>query len=153
MASKIFFPIRKCIFGFQLLTTGPSYLTKCTLCTVEPWYIAAPSNSKLHTVGGLGRYVGGRPCGSFVSSAAVLKACSEWYLHSQNTRLNLGHGNKHVMPGSWWGWLRFGIPLFHFYYFPTNIPPDSVLIFIGTWDFGLVLHHQQQRLLKPLKAR
>ena len=32
IASKIFFPIRRCIFGFQLLTTGPSYLTKCTLC-------------------------------------------------------------------------------------------------------------------------
>ena len=27
--------------------------------------------------GGLGRYVGGKPCGSFVSSAAILKACSE----------------------------------------------------------------------------
>ena len=27
--------------------------------------------------GGLGRYVGGKPCGSFVSSAAILRACSE----------------------------------------------------------------------------
>ena len=43
--------------------------------SVEPWYIAAPP--KLHTAGGLGRYVGGKPCGSFVSSAAILKACSE----------------------------------------------------------------------------
>ena len=30
---NFFFPIKKCIFGFQLLTTGPSYYPKCTLCT------------------------------------------------------------------------------------------------------------------------
>ena len=30
---KYFFPIRKCIFGFQLLTTGPSQYPKCTLCS------------------------------------------------------------------------------------------------------------------------
>ena len=33
--SLIIFPIRKCIFGFQLLTTGPSYYPKCTLCNVK----------------------------------------------------------------------------------------------------------------------